>query len=68
MSGLVSEDVKNELMNGKQQLDNIQREIQRTVNDTVPTISKSIGKTGKICGVTAYHCTYCLVLSQSFKR
>lgn len=50
MSGLVSEDVKNELLSGRQQLDNIQREIQRTVNETVPTISKSIGKTGDDVG------------------
>ncbi|XP_034243282.1 prominin-like protein isoform X2 [Thrips palmi] len=50
VSGLVSEDVKNELLNGKRQLDNIQREIQRTVNDTVPSISKSIGKTGDDVG------------------
>lgn len=35
-------------MNGKRQLDNIQREIQRTVNETVPIISKSIAKTGKV--------------------
>lgn len=57
VSGLVSEDVKNELMNGKQQLDNIQREIQRTVNDTVPTISKSIGKTGDDVGRIAREIT-----------
>lgn len=57
VSSLVSEEVKSELMNGKQQLDNIQREIQKTVNDTIPIISKSIAKTGDDVGRIAREIT-----------
>lgn len=57
VSGLVSEDVKRELMSGKQQLDNIQREIQRTVNETVPLISRAISKLGDDVGRIAREIT-----------
>ncbi|XP_026284364.1 prominin-like protein isoform X1 [Frankliniella occidentalis] len=57
VSGLVSEEVKRELTNGKRQLDNVQREIQRTVDNAIPTISTSIAKTGDDVGRIAREIT-----------